>query len=125
MKWQLMAVALGGAGGAVCRWLLASSIQRMAGGAFPWGTFVVNALGSFLLGFLFIWLIERSSMGELLRMAITIGFLGAFTTFSTFSVESIRLLEEGAFSLALGYIGGQLLLCLLLAWMGAQIARSI
>ncbi len=125
MKWQLLAVAIGGASGAVSRWLLASSIQRMTGGAFPWGTFAVNALGSLLLGFLFIWLIERSSMGELLRMAIIIGFLGAFTTFSTFSVESIRLLEEGALGLAFGYIIGQVILCLGLAWLGAQIARSL
>ncbi|MDQ6976047.1 MAG: fluoride efflux transporter CrcB [Mariprofundaceae bacterium] len=125
MKWQILAVAMGGAGGAVSRWLLASNIQRMTGGAFPWGTFAVNALGSLLLGFLFVWLIERSSMGELLRMCITVGFLGAFTTFSTFSVESIHLLEEGAFGLAMGYIAGQVLLCLGLAWLGAQIARSI
>ncbi len=125
MSWQLLAVAVGGACGAVCRWLMASSIQRMAGGAFPWGTLAVNALGSLLLGFLFIWLIERSTMGELARMAITVGFLGAFTTFSTFSVESVRLLEEGAWSMALGYVLGQLMLCLCLAWLGAQLARSL
>ncbi len=124
MKWQLLAVATGGACGAMCRWLMASAIQRLAGSGFPWGTFAVNAIGSLLLGFLFIWLIERSTAGELLRMAITVGFLGAFTTFSTFSVESIRLLEEGAFGMALGYILGQLLLCLTLAWLGAQLARS-
>jgi CrcB protein len=125
MKWQIMAVAAGGACGAVSRWLLASSIQRWSGSAFPWGTFTVNAIGSLLLGFLFIWLIERSTLGELWRMAITVGFLGAFTTFSTFSVESIRLLEEGAFGLALGYIAGQLIFCLTLAWFGAQLARSL
>ncbi len=124
MKWQLLAVATGGACGAMCRWLMASAIQRLSGGGFPWGTFAVNAIGSLLLGFLFIWLIERSTAGELLRMAITVGFLGAFTTFSTFSVESIHLLEEGAFGMALGYILGQLLLCLTLAWLGAQLARS-
>jgi len=56
---QMAAVAIGGAAGAVMRWLVASGIQRFTGGSFPWGTFVVNALGSFALGFLFVWLIER------------------------------------------------------------------
>ncbi|WP_018294162.1 fluoride efflux transporter CrcB [Mariprofundus ferrooxydans] len=123
MMQQLAAVAIGGAAGAVARWLMASAIQRVAGGAFPWGTFAVNALGSFLLGFLFVWLIERSTAGELLRLAITVGFLGAFTTFSTYSLESVRLLQEGAFQMAFGNIAGQLLVCLPLAWLGVQLAR--
>jgi len=122
---QLAAVAIGGAAGAVIRWLLASGVQKMAGGAFPWGTFAVNALGSFLLGFLFVWLIERSTASELIRLAITVGFLGAFTTFSTYSLESVRLLQEGAFSLAFGNIIGQVMLCLLLTWLGIQLARFL
>jgi CrcB protein len=122
---QLLAVAAGGAAGAVMRWLMASGIQRMAGGAFPWGTLVVNALGSFLLGFLFVWLIERSSASELMRLALTVGFLGAFTTFSTYSLESIRLLQEGAFTLAFGNIVGQVIVCLMLTWLGVQLARVL
>ena len=122
---QLAAVAIGGAAGAVMRWLVASGVQKVAGGAFPWGTFAVNALGSFLLGFLFVWLIERSTASELVRLAITVGFLGAFTTFSTYSLESVRLLQEGAFSLAFGNIIGQVMLCLLLTWLGIQLARVL
>jgi len=122
---QLAAVAIGGAAGAVMRWLVASGVQKMVGGAFPWGTFAVNALGSFLLGFLFIWLIERSTASELVRLAITVGFMGAFTTFSTYSLESVRLLQEGAFSLAFGNIAGQVVICLLLTWFGVQLARMI
>lgn len=122
---QLIAVAIGGASGAVLRWLMASSIQKMAGGAFPWGTFAVNAIGSFLLGFLFVWLIERSTASELLRMALTIGFLGAFTTFSTYSLESIRLLQEGALALAFGNVLGQVVVCLTLTWLGIHLARTI
>jgi CrcB protein len=125
MMRQLLAVAAGGAAGAVMRWLMASGIQRMAGSAFPWGTLVVNALGSFLLGFLFVWLIERSSASELMRLALTVGFLGAFTTFSTYSLESIRLLQEGAFTLAFGNIVGQVVLCLILTWLGVQLARVL
>jgi CrcB protein len=125
MMRQLLVVAAGGAAGAVMRWLMASGIQRMAGGAFPWGTFIVNALGSFLLGFLFVWLIERSSASELIRLALTVGFLGAFTTFSTYSLESIRLLQEGAFTLAFGNIVGQVIVCLMLTWLGIQLARVL
>jgi len=125
MMKQMVAVAFGGAWGAVLRWLMASAVQKMAGGAFPWGTFAVNALGSFLLWFLFVWLIERSTASELLRLALTIGFLGAFTTFSTYSLESIRLLQEGAFALALGNIMGQVVVCLLLTWLGVQLARTL
>lgn len=122
---QLLAVAAGGAVGAVMRWLMAGAIQRWAGGAFPWGTFAVNAIGSFLLGFLFVWLIERSTAGELARLALTVGMLGAFTTFSTYSLESIRLLQEGALGMAAANIMGQVLVCLVLTWLGIQIARTI
>ena len=125
MTAQLLSVAIGGASGAVMRWLMASGIQRMAGGAFPWGTFAVNAIGSSLLGFLLFWLIERSSVSELVRLALTVGFLGAFTTFSTYSLESIRLLQEGALALALGNVLGQVVVCLTLTWLGIQLARSI
>jgi len=122
---QLIAVAIGGASGAVMRWLMASGIQRLAGGPFPWGTFAVNAIGSFLLGFLFVWLIERSTVSELVRLALTVGFLGAFTTFSTYSLESIRLLQEGALALAFGNVVGQVVVCLTLTWLGIQLARAL
>ncbi|MDQ6965114.1 MAG: fluoride efflux transporter CrcB [Mariprofundales bacterium] len=122
---QLAAVAIGGAAGAVMRWLISSSIQRLAGGAFPWGTLMVNAIGSFLLGFIFVWMIERSSSGELLRMAVTVGFLGAFTTFSTYSLESIRLLQAGSVGLAAANTIGQVALCLPLTWLGVQLARTL
>jgi len=122
---QVLAIAAGGAMGAVFRWWIAGAVQRLAGSAFPWGTLAVNVLGSFLLGFLFVWLIERSSVGELARLAITVGFLGAFTTFSTFSVETVRLIQEGALALAAGNILSQVVLCVCLAWLGMQLARLI
>ncbi|GMR00274.1 MAG: fluoride efflux transporter CrcB [Zetaproteobacteria bacterium] len=122
---HLLAVAAGGAVGASLRWLLAGAVQRAAGGAFPWGTFAVNALGSFALGFLFVYLIERSTTGELLRLAVTVGLLGAFTTFSTYSLESIRLMQSGAFGLAAANVLGQVFICLVLTWLGVQLARTI
>jgi len=125
MVQQLAAVAIGGAAGAVMRWLMAGAVQRWTGTAFPWGTFAVNALGSFLLGFLFVWLIERSTASELVRLALTVGMLGAFTTFSTYSLESIRLLQEGALGMAAANVMGQVVICLVLTWLGIQLARSI
>jgi len=122
---QLLAVAAGGAAGAVLRWLMAGAVQRFSGGAFPWGTFAVNALGSFLLGFLFVWLIERSTVFELVRLTLTVGMLGAFTTFSTYSLESIRLLQEGALDMAAANVFGQVVVCLVLTWLGIQLARAI
>jgi len=122
---QLLAVAAGGAAGAVLRWLMAGAVQRFSGSAFPWGTFAVNALGSFLLGFLFVWLIERSTASELVRLALTVGLLGAFTTFSTYSLESIRLLQEGALGMAAANVMGQVVVCLVLTWLGIQLARAI
>ncbi|MCF7821184.1 MAG: fluoride efflux transporter CrcB [Mariprofundaceae bacterium] len=125
MVQQLTAVAIGGAAGAVMRWLMAGAVQRWTGTAFPWGTFAVNALGSFLLGFLFVWLIERSTASELIRLALTVGLLGAFTTFSTYSLESIRLLQEGALGMAAANVMGQVVICLVLTWLGIQLARAI
>jgi len=122
---QVMAIAAGGALGAVMRWYIAGFIQRLSGSAFPWGTLAVNVVGSFLLGFLFVWMLERVTVGELARLAVTVGFLGAFTTFSTFSVETARLLQEGALSMALGNVLAQVLICVTLAWLGMQLARTI
>ncbi|MBL1352484.1 MAG: fluoride efflux transporter CrcB [Zetaproteobacteria bacterium] len=122
---QMLAIAAGGALGAVMRWYVAGFIQRLSGSAFPWGTLTVNIVGSFLLGFLFVWMLERVTVGELARLAVTVGFLGAFTTFSTFSVETARLLQEGAFSMALGNVLAQVLICVTLAWLGMQLARIL
>jgi len=122
---QVLAIAGGGAIGAVLRWYVAGWVQRVSGSTFPWGTWSVNVLGSFALGFLFIYFLERSTASELWRLAITVGFLGAFTTFSTFSVETARLLEQGAFSLALANILIQVVVCVMLSWLGMQLARML
>lgn len=122
---QMLAIAAGGAVGAVLRWLLAGSVQRLAGGAFPWGTFAVNALGSFLIGFLFVYMVERSAASELWRLALTVGMLGALTTFSTYSLESLRLLQSGAMAMAMANVLGQILVCMSLTWLGIQLARSL
>ena len=89
----------------------------------PYGTLTVNALGSWMLGFLAVYLMDRPEVSPLIRLGLAVGFLGAFTTFSTFSYESMVLIQEGAFGRALISIGANLFLCLGLCYLGMLSAR--
>lgn len=102
-----LCIALGGALGAVGRYALGGWVHSWLGSAFPWGTVVVNGLGSTLLGAV-LGILERLHVGVGPRAFLTIGLLGAFTTFSTFSFEAVGLLRDGEWRLALSYIGGSL-----------------
>lgn len=117
-----LAIAAGGAIGAVFRYWVATGIYSWLGRDFPWGTLAVNVLGSFTIGFLAHFLAERTLAVEW-RAAIFIGFLGAFTTFSTFSLETLSLLQTGATGRALSNIAASLLLCLLGTWLGMWLAK--
>ncbi len=92
----VIGIAVAGAVGALARYGLEGAVSNRWPGAFPWGTFVVNISGAFLIGLVFVLLTERVSVDPWVRSSITIGFLGAYTTFSTLSFESYRLLEDGA-----------------------------
>ena len=92
---QLLAIAAGGAAGAVLRFWMSSGVYALLGRGFPWGTLAVNVLGSLVMGFLYVWLLDRLSVGPAARAFLLIGLLGAFTTFSTFSIETMNLLEAG------------------------------
>jgi CrcB protein len=105
----ILMVAMGGALGAVARYGLSGWVQGFLSTSFPLGTLVVNVLGSFLLGLCF-YLLESSALSAEVRSMVTIGFLGAFTTFSTFSYEAIVLLEGGEWTRGGVYVGGSLLL---------------
>jgi CrcB protein len=123
---QLIVVALGGAAGAVIRFLVSSGIYQWLGRDFPYGTLVVNVVGSFLIGLLTETLIlQRVAIGLEYRAAILIGFIGAFTTFSTFSLETFYLLEQGEFSKALLNIGFSVGGCLLAVWLGLLCGKSL
>ncbi len=126
MEWtrQLVAVAIGGAGGAVVRFLLTHSVQSVLGRAFPWGTLAVNALGSLLLGVLYGLLVERFAASEGVRALTMVGFLGAMTTFSTFAVEAVVLVDRGEPVPALLYVMASVMLCLVMAWAGLALARQ-
>lgn len=120
-----LAVALGGALGAVSRFWVISALTALAPHRFPWGTLVVNVLGSLLIGALYVLITERLALNEQWRAVLVVGFLGAFTTFSTFSLDALLLAQEGLFSQAVLYVMGSVLLCLLSAWGGIALMRVI
>ena len=121
----LFYIAAGGAVGAVLRYAVSNGVHALLGRNFPYGTLTVNVLGSLVMGFLYIFLIERLSNNLSLRASLMIGFLGAFTTFSTFSIETLNLLENGEAFKALTNILLSVALCLLAAWVGLILGREL
>lgn len=111
--------------GSVLRYGMGSAVTRWTGSGFPWGTLTVNALGSFLFGLLAFWLMERFPAGAPLRAFLLVGLLGAFTTFSTFSWETLGLLQQGEAFRALGNMLLSVGLCVLMAFAGLQLARQV
>lgn len=93
--------------------------------AFPYGTLVVNVIGSLLMGFLYVWLLERVAEGPALRAFLLVGLLGAFTTFSTFSLETLNLVESGQTAKALANILISVTLCISAAGLGVLAARQL
>ena len=120
----LLVVGLGGALGAISRYLASGWVQDLAGGFFPWGTFAVNIGGSLVLGFVLVWLQATVSSAEL-RQFIAIGFLGSFTTFSTFSYEALAMVRDGEWWRAGGYTVGSVALGLLAVGVGAALAMAL
>ncbi|MGX2039772.1 fluoride efflux transporter CrcB [Methylocaldum sp. MU1018] len=125
MMRQLFAIALGGSIGAVARYLVATGIYAWLGRAFPHGTLFVNVSGSFLMGFLTELMLQRFSLAVEYRAAILVGFLGAYTTFSTFALETLYLLEEGDLAKAGLNILLSTVLCLAAVWIGLVSGRQI
>lgn len=122
---QLLYIAAGGALGAVMRFGVSNGVHLLFGRDFPYGTLTVNVLGSLLIGLFYILLIERYSLGPELRAILIIGMLGAFTTFSTFSMETYNLLESGELMKALVNVLLSVALCLVATWVGVVIGRQI
>ncbi len=121
----ILAIAVAGAAGALARYGLEGAVSRRAAGAFPWGTFAVNVSGAFVLGFVFTLTTEQLTTAPWLRAAVTIGFLGAYTTFSTLSLETYRLFEDGALGLAAANALGSLAAGLGAVYLGIVAARAI
>jgi len=121
----LALIALGGAAGATTRYLLDTWVSERAAGAFPWGTFVVNVSGSLILGVLFALAVERGVLPASLRAPVLIGFIGAYTTFSTLMLESWRLIEGGAVGLGLANLIASSVLGMVAVVVGLLIGRAI
>lgn len=120
---KLLMLGLAGALGALSRYGLAGLVQRWAGGSFPLGTFVVNILGCFLFGL--IWGLLEHRLGPQFRLVVLTGFMGAFTTFSTFAFESAGLLQHGQWAWALLNLAGQNVLGLALVIAGLALGRAV
>ncbi len=111
--------------GAFARYGQTIVVQNVMGRAFPFGTLSINVLGSFLMGFLFFATLERITISPALRTGILTGGLGAYTTFSTFSLETLNLLENGEMVKAGLYVGGSVVLSIAAAIFGAYLSRNL
>ena len=109
----------------MARWLVDGWVSERNPSAFPLGTLVVNLTGSFLLGVLFAWVIERNVLPADVRAPVMIGFIGAYTTFSTFMLESWRLVEDGAWALATANLVGSVVLGLVAVVAGLAVGRAL
>ena len=111
MHW--FAVAIGGALGSIARYALSTYIFDISSHKFPYATLTVNVLGTFLMGILFVVIVERAAMPAEMRSLLMIGFVGAFTTFSTFSLDALGLWQNGHIFMSLVYMLATIILCLI------------
>ncbi|MDG6777672.1 fluoride efflux transporter CrcB [Thiomicrorhabdus sp. zzn3] len=119
-----LAVAAGGALGAVSRFAMSHQVYQWFGREFAWGTLSVNVLGSFIMGLVAVLLVDKLGASNEWRAFIMVGFLGAFTTFSTFSYETLQYIQIGELSKAVMNIGVSVVVCLLAVLLGMLIARQ-
>ena len=125
IKLNLLIISLGGALGAVSRFLLGNGLSRALGSALPYGTFVINIVGCFAMGLLMTIIVDREMLPAAWRLFLCVGFLGGFTTFSSFGYEALMLLTEGRLLAVLAYVGGSVVLGLVAAAAGVLCARAV
>lgn len=123
----LLAVAFGGALGALGRYGLSNYFNAVfqVHHTVHIGTMLVNIIGSFAMGLVYIYILDRESLNPHMRSVLMVGFLGAFTTFSSFSLEAINFFEQGHPAMALAYVVGSVVLCISAAWLAIYIARGV
>lgn len=122
---QIAAVGVGGFFGAMSRFWLSNQMYVWLGRDFVWGTLTVNALGSFLIGFLTLLMIDKIHLTIEWRALVIVGFLGAFTTFSTFAFETVLYFQQGQLEKALVNISANVILCLAMVWIGFWVGRQL
>ena len=121
----LIFIAAGGAFGAVLRYGASVGVYSLLGRGFPYGTLFVNVSGSLLMGVLSVIMLERFDIDPEWRAAVLVGVLGSFTTFSTFSIETLNLLEQGEVMRAMANIVLSVFVCLFAVWFGVLIGRQL
>lgn len=122
---QVVAIAVGGALGALSRYWVVGFVSRLFERNFPYGTLAVNIVGSFLIGIGYIVIVQRLQVASEWHAVLMVGFIGAFTTFSTFSLETVSLMQEGRLVAAFIYIFSSVLVCLLATMAGILLAKQI
>ena len=120
----LASIAVGGALGSVLRYLIQVQCAHWWGSKFPLGTLLINVTGSLLIGVLSIVLLERWVVVEEIRLALLVGVLGGFTTFSAFSLETLHLLQQGSMAGAVANVALSIVLCLGACYLGMILARA-
>jgi len=120
-----IAIAVGGSLGAVSRYWVSSTTYQWLGQGFPYGTLMVNLLGSLLMGFLSVLLVHRFHVSDEIRFGLLAGFLGSFTTFSTFAMDTLHLVGNEALVKALVYVLLSVLFCIIGAWAGLATAKQM
>jgi len=122
---KYFAVGVGGFVGSIARFWLAVYVGQRMGTRFPYGTFLINVSGSFLIGLVMTILTERTHLSPIYRYLIPIGFIGGYTTFSTFEYETLRATQEGQFTIGLINMVLSVLLGFLMVWTGAIVGKAI
>jgi fluoride exporter len=118
-------IALGGSAGAVARYLVGNYVGNRAGSLFPYGTMLINVSGSFAIGFLMTLIAEHAGIRRTLLYLVTIGFIGAYTTFSTFEFETLRLVQDGQMFAAFANVGLSVVLGFAMVWLGVVAGRML
>lgn len=113
------------AGGGLTRYYLSGWVYSLLGRAFPYGTFAVNVIGAYFIGLIMELAMRSTAISDTLRLGLTVGFMGGLTTFSTFSYETFKLLEDGQFAMAFANILASVAVCLLFTWLGIATIRSL
>lgn len=120
-----LTIAVCGGIGALLRFLMSRGVNAVLSPAFPYGTLCVNVLGSFLMGFLTWILLHKFQVNDLFRNAVLIGFLGSFTTFSSFSIEVVTMLEQQYWVKAFAYITASVVCCVTMCFVGIVLAKQL
>ena len=122
---SLLAIAIGGGLGSIVRFVISREMGNWLGNYLPYGTLTVNVAGSLALGWFITFFFDRPELSSALRLGLTVGFLGAFTTFSTFSYESLQLLLDGSVWRAIFNVVLNAVVCIGMCYLGMQLAKMM